>query len=474
VVWGVNTADEVFVRTGLNKEEPKGKEWTKIDGSMKVISVGPNGICWAVDKKDTVWRRLGAKESNPIGTKWQSVTGRLTHISVGSSGVWGISPKNEVMYRDQTYGLPGEGEGSGWTKVDGYMVDISSADNCVWAVSANGELWYRAGIDQTNPMGNNWFKVRTGAEKNIEWSQATGCDDFFFGTDKEDALITRSSASVNKIVPGNSVNLFDENGNFKSFDIQEKPCSYIVRNGGWVIYTNANFKGKALYQFDGDCYSNDPANPKGPKLRAWQDPIGSIRPMRGLDCGSLRVNVRLQWDSLKAEHSKEIVETKEAKNSAFDYVVAEWNRVQPVSSLVTHSFRLGEPVKGCTGATFQIDNVPKAGIPFTTTGTIMETGTDFRQELGSLMTFQSEESASRSRQRKEVIRFPPFLQPKTNTKVYVIVHSGIITIPFTATFSSGNESWSIEGTYTGVDATQVKLDFEETSLLEGNRKISRM
>jgi hypothetical protein len=23
----------------------------------------------------------------------------------------------QVMYRDQTYGLPGEGEGSGWTKV---------------------------------------------------------------------------------------------------------------------------------------------------------------------------------------------------------------------------------------------------------------------------------------------------------------------------------------------------------------------
>ena len=40
-----------------------------------------------------------------------------------------------------------------------------------------------------------------------------------------------------------------------------------------------------------------------------------------------------------------------------------------------------------------------------------------RQELNSLMTFQTENSASRSRERKEVIRFPPFLQPKTQTKV---------------------------------------------------------
>ena len=96
-VWAINPADEVFVRVNLSKAEPRGKEWTKIDGSMKTVSVGPTGVCWAVDKKDTVWRRLGAKTSNPIGSKWQSVTGRLSHISVGQAGVWGISPKNEVL-----------------------------------------------------------------------------------------------------------------------------------------------------------------------------------------------------------------------------------------------------------------------------------------------------------------------------------------------------------------------------------------
>ena len=96
-VWAINPADEVFVRVNLSKAEPRGKEWTKIDGSMKTVSVGPTGVCWAVDKKDTVWRRLGAKTTNPIGSKWQSVTGRLAHISVGQAGVWGISPKNEVI-----------------------------------------------------------------------------------------------------------------------------------------------------------------------------------------------------------------------------------------------------------------------------------------------------------------------------------------------------------------------------------------
>jgi hypothetical protein len=59
----------------------------------------------------------------------------------------------------------------------------------------------------------------------------------------------------------------------------------------------------------GDCHSNDPANAKGPKLRSWQDPIGSIRPMRGLNCTSLRVSVVLDWNSLAVKHQMEVVES---------------------------------------------------------------------------------------------------------------------------------------------------------------------
>ena len=33
--------------------------------------------------------------------------------------------------------------------------------------------------------------------------------------------------------------------------LQEKPSSFVVRNGGWVIYSSPNWKGKAMYIFDG-------------------------------------------------------------------------------------------------------------------------------------------------------------------------------------------------------------------------------
>ena len=103
----------------------------------------------------------------------------------------------------------------------------------------------------------------------------------------------------NKILSaGTSVNLYDDNGNFRSYALQDKPSSFLVCNGGWVVYSNNNFKGKALFDFDGklkvlkvnqskvfnclgDCFSNDPPSAKGPKLKSWQDPIGSVRPIRG-------------------------------------------------------------------------------------------------------------------------------------------------------------------------------------------------
>ena len=51
------------------------------------------------------------------------------------------------------------------------------------------------------------------------------------------------------------------------------------------------------------------------------------------------------------------------------------------SPLNTQSFLrlvLAEPVSGLTGATFTIENVPKAGFVFTKSGNKLETGTDFR------------------------------------------------------------------------------------------------
>ena len=55
-----------------------------------------------------------------------------------------------------------------------------------------------------------------------------------------------------------------------------------------------------------------------------------------------------------------------------------------------------------------------------------------------------------------------------------MVHTGIIRIPFIAKLTQGNRSWEIPGNFEGIDSTNIKLKFDEVSLLEGNRKFSRM
>ena len=100
------------------------------------------------------------------------------------------------MYRDGTYDLPGDAEGTGWSKVDGMMVWVASGEGVVWGVSANGELWYRAGIDQNNPSGTNWFRMET--RPGVEgWKQAvSNGGDSLWGIDGGENLRCRERAGT--------------------------------------------------------------------------------------------------------------------------------------------------------------------------------------------------------------------------------------------------------------------------------------
>ena len=130
------------------------------------------------------------------------------------------------------------------------MVWIASCEGIVWAVSASGELWYRAGISQNNPMGTNWFKMDT--RPNAEaWKQAVMYEGSLWGIDGTEVVRCKEQATQDQIVAGNSITLMEEFANFKSFNIHEKPSSFRVLNGGWVIYEKPNFKGKCLYFYEG-------------------------------------------------------------------------------------------------------------------------------------------------------------------------------------------------------------------------------
>ena len=135
---------------------------------------------------------------------------------------------------------------------------------------------------------------------------------------------------------GNSVHLSHQCANFRQFDLHQKPTSFVVHNGGWVVFEKPNFKGKFLYHHDGDCFSNNPSNPKGIKLKSWQTPIGSIRPLLGPDLSLFSVKVELDWSKMTREMTTATLETWDCRNSTFDYVTPDWEAVKTFEVSVSH------------------------------------------------------------------------------------------------------------------------------------------
>ena len=47
--------------------------------------------------------------------------------------------------------------------------------------------------------------------------------------------------SIESYIDGKAVHIFHECPNFKLYDLQDKPSSFTVQNGGWVIYEKPNY-----------------------------------------------------------------------------------------------------------------------------------------------------------------------------------------------------------------------------------------
>ena len=131
------------------------------------------------------------------------------------------------------------------------------------------------------------------------------------------------------------VHLSHQCPNFKQFDLQDRPASFLVHSGGWVVYEKPNYKGRWLYQQEGETFSHTPAS-KGVKLKSWHSPVGSIRPIVGPDLQLLTVKLEMDWSSVSKEVTTSTLLTVEGRNPSFQYVAPEWESVQTFEVSVTH------------------------------------------------------------------------------------------------------------------------------------------
>ena len=91
-------------------------------------------------------------------------------------------------------------------------------------------------------MGTNWFKLSDGLD--LGWRSLDTLGSVMWAVDCKDMLMVRDNVTQDNIEEGNSVNIFHQCPHFKLYDLQDKPSSYAVINGGWAIYEKPNFRGK--------------------------------------------------------------------------------------------------------------------------------------------------------------------------------------------------------------------------------------
>ena len=93
--------------------------------------------------------------------------------------------------------------------------------------------------------------------QDLGWRQVEGLGSALWAVDTTDSLMVRDNVTPDNIegrtlhdhdvcvifsfLDGNAVHIFQECSNFKLYNLQDKPSSFNVQNGGWVVYEKPNY-----------------------------------------------------------------------------------------------------------------------------------------------------------------------------------------------------------------------------------------
>jgi len=164
IVWGVNSGDDIFVRSGVTHQSA-GSAWQKVEGKLKQVHVDVNGIVWGVNAADAIFRRTGISPANPVGSGWEQVQGSLKFITSGAqagapqgtSVVWGVNGQGHIYMRS---GVTAHSAGGNWQQVAGSLAQVhADAAGAVWGCNAGGSIYRRTGISPSSPGGLEWAQV---------------------------------------------------------------------------------------------------------------------------------------------------------------------------------------------------------------------------------------------------------------------------------------------------------------------------
>ncbi|XP_076458825.1 tectonin beta-propeller repeat-containing protein 1-like [Babylonia areolata] len=175
-VWAITNNGQVYVRTGVWRDCPEGKEWRHIPGhSMGIINIacGPTGLVWAITWDGHTVVRTHVSRDNVYGVGWEMVpypqeSTRLMQVAVGRNSVWALSRDGKVWFRqgvngDKLFWDATAATGTGWVMMVGEMTHIAvSGNDQVFALGLDDEdkeVWFRTGVTHSEPGGKTWQRV---------------------------------------------------------------------------------------------------------------------------------------------------------------------------------------------------------------------------------------------------------------------------------------------------------------------------
>ena len=83
---------------GVTIASPQGTGWKAIDSTLIQLEAGPNGEVWGVNTKNELYRRSGVSTTVPMGTSWMKVGGQpLKFVTVGKDQLYSIDLGNTVF-----------------------------------------------------------------------------------------------------------------------------------------------------------------------------------------------------------------------------------------------------------------------------------------------------------------------------------------------------------------------------------------
>ncbi|XP_061114900.1 fish-egg lectin-like [Conger conger] len=97
--WGVNSAQNIYVRKGVTPAVCQGNDWRHIAGKLVMIEVGTDGSVYGVNAVGDVYRRDGITAANPAGTDW-SLTSPCTkskHVSYDLGHLWVVTTDGRIL-----------------------------------------------------------------------------------------------------------------------------------------------------------------------------------------------------------------------------------------------------------------------------------------------------------------------------------------------------------------------------------------